>query len=84
MTLSLGERRLVFFPHEFRISPMTIFTERRIEFRIGMHLGDLVEGKRRRLDGRRVKIAARLEVSSSASVYLNTPTSKWRPGTFPN
>ena len=52
--------------------------EKRIEFRIGVHLGDVVEESDGDLMGDGVNIAARLEASRSRarSVCLRTPTAK--------
>ena len=49
--------------------------ERRIEFRVGIHLGDVVEESDGDLMGDGVNIAARLEgiVSRARSVFLKTP-----------
>ena len=49
--------------------------ERRIEFRIGVHLGDVVEEADGDLMGEGVNIAARLEVSPSPAqfVFRKTP-----------
>jgi adenylate cyclase len=56
--------------------------ERRIDFRIGIHLGDVVEESDGDLMGDGVNIAARLEGSRNParSVFPRTPTGRCAPG----
>ena len=56
--------------------------EKRIELRVGVHLGDVVEESDGDLMGDGVNIAARLEASRSRarSVRLRTPTAKSKAG----
>ena len=56
--------------------------DRQIEFRIGIHLGDVVEESDGDLMGDGVNIAARLEgiASRARSVFRRTPTGRCAPG----
>ena len=60
-------------------------SERRIEFRVGIHLGDVVEESDGDLMGDGVNIAARLEgiASRAASVSQRTPIARSRAGSIP-
>ena len=55
-----------------------LLPERRIEFRIGIHLGDVVEESgRRRLDGRGVNMRAWRGSRPTRSISPSTPIGRW-------
>ena len=57
--------------------------ERRIEFRVGIHLGDVVEESDGDLMGDSVNIAARALLIQAVSVFPRTPTAKCGRGGSP-